>query len=225
MNCWEILGIDPTRDRKAIDRAYEQQKRCAAGEELGRLRQAYQEASDEQPEPVGAEQLAASQPQDASESRAATQPQAPSDAELTAEERQVVREVVIQVKALLSDSRRSADDGIWRAILAEPPADQPHLRAALGQTLEAHVRPMAENGSFPIPVVTFLGDWFGWHELQDAGRKAPAAQTPDQENETPERAVEEDSQPPVANFWPAVVGWIVALAVLAAFFDGIFGGG
>jgi hypothetical protein len=225
MNCWEILGIDPTRDRAAIDRAYEQQKKFAAGDELDRLRQAHQEASGEQPAPAGTEQLAAPQPQDASESRAATQPQAPSDAELTAEEQQVVREVVIQVKALLSDSRRAADAGIWRAILAEPPADQPHLRAAIGQALKAQVRPMAENGSFSILVVTFLGDWFGWHELQDAGGKAPAVQTPGQENETPERAVEEDSQPPVANFWPAVVGWIVALAVLAAFFDGIFGGG
>jgi hypothetical protein len=84
---------------------------------------------------------------------------------------------------------------------------------------------MAENGSFPIPVVTFLGDWFGWHELQDAGVKAPAAQTSGQENELSESTAEENSEPPTANFWPAVVGWIVALAVLATLFDGMFGGG
>jgi hypothetical protein len=224
MNCWQILGIDPTQDREAIDRAYEQQKKCAVGEELGRLRQAYQEASDQQPGPVGAKQPAANS-QDTAEPRAATQSQALFDAELTVKERQVLREVVIQVKALLSDSRRSADAGIWRAVLAEPPVDQPHLRAALGQALEAQVRPMAENGSFPIPVITLLGDWFGWSELQNAGRKAPDAPTPNQPNDALEGAVEGDSQTPVANFWPAVVGWIVALAVLAAFFDGIFGGG
>jgi hypothetical protein len=212
MNCWEILGIDPTGDRAAIDRAYEQQKKFAAGEELSRLDQAYREASGEQPGPEEAEQPAVSQPR------------VSSDAELTAEERQVVREVVIQIKALLNDSRRLADDGIWRAILAEPPADQPHIRAAVAQELESQIRPMAENGSFPVPVVTFLGDWFGWHELKNSGQQGSDSQMPEQRRESQENAVDENSGQPDTNFWPAVVGWIVALAVLAVFFDNIFGG-
>lgn len=225
MNCWEILGIDPTRDRDAIDRAYEQQKKFADGADLDRLQQAYQEASGDAPEPAD------SSPQGTGEdSQTASQP--PRDAELSAEEQQVVREVVIQVKALLNDSRRAADDGIWRAILAEPPADQPHLRAAVAQSLEAQVRPMADNGSFPPPVVAFLGDWFGWQELLDSGRHAPhpSAESVDHTFDDNEAApleggrTDESNEPGVTNFWPAVVGWVVALAVLGMVFDSIFGG-
>ncbi len=197
MNCWEILGIDPTGDRAAIDRAYEQQKKFAAEEDLDRLQQAYREASGDPAE---------------------------TEADLSAQERQVVREVAIQVKALLNDSRRSADEGIWRAILTEPPADQSHIRSAIAKDLEPQIRPMADNGTFPPPVVAFLGDWFGWTELQHAGRQAPVPQSTDQAHPEQENTDEEEPQPSVTNFWPAVVGWIVALAVLATFFDSIFGG-
>lgn len=224
MNCWEILGIDPTRDRAAIDRAYEQLKEFATDEELERLQRAYQEASGELTED------ACFEPQ--------PEPRKGSDADLTAEEKQVVREVVIQIKALLNDSRRSADEGIWKAILKEPPADQPHLRSAVAEALEPRIRPMADNGSFPPPIVAFLGDWFGWQGLQKAAHHSPAIQSQDQlpehggadgnsgdnlrqTNESPE---EDNSQQPTTSFWPAVVGWIVTLAVLAAFFDSIFGG-
>lgn len=218
MNCWEILGIDPTGDRAAIDRAYEQQKKFAAGEDLDRLKQAYREASGEPDVTVRAEPEATAQttPQDDNSSRA--------EFELSAQEQQVVREVAIQVKALLNDSRRSADEGIWRAILAEPPADQSHIRSAIAKDLEPQIRPMADNGTFPAPVVAFLGDWFGWQELQDSGRQAPAQQLPDQAHAGPEQTTGEESQPPDTSFWPAVVGWVVALAVLAALFDSIAGG-
>ena len=125
MNCWEILGIDPTRDREAIDRAYEQQKKFAEGEDLDRLKQAYWEASG--------------LPDEAPQSQESGEPG--PETELSAQEQQVVREVVIQVKALLNDSRRSGDEGIWRAILTEPPADQTPIRAAVGQALAQQVRP------------------------------------------------------------------------------------
>lgn len=223
MNCWEVLGIDPTRDRAAIDRAYEQQKKFADGEELDRLHQAYREASGEAPE-----EMAGSEP--VSEGQASPEPQhqpepkAAPGAELNAEEQQIVREVVIQVKALLNDSRRAADEGIWRAILAEPPADQDHLRDAIARSLEQQVRPMADNGSFPPAVVAFLADWFGWRELESGRQPEPADQTFDREHESRESSFEDDSQPPVTNFWPAVIGWVVALVVLATFFDSIFGG-
>lgn len=212
MNCWEILGIDPTRDRAAIDRAYEQQKKFAAGEELERLQQAYLEASGQPPRPDSP-----------------TAPDSPPadvtpDDSLTAQEQQVVREVAIQVKALLNDSRRAADEGIWRAILTEPPADQPHIRAAVAESLGQQVRPMARNGSFPPSVVTFLADWFGWQELQEAGPPESSFEADVYSGETVESPAENESQPPVTNFWPAVVGWVVALAVLATIFDNIFGG-
>lgn len=227
MNCWEILGIDPTRDRAAIERAYEQQKKFAEGEDLDRLQQAYREASGES---AGPEDPQPSQPQGAPAPQPDPQPQHAPDAELSAEDKQVVREVVIQVRALLNDSRRAADDGIWRAILAEPPADQAHIRAEVAQALESQVRPMADNGSFPPPVVAFLGDWFGWQELREAGRHAPAHPAASADHTFDDSEVREDAraddsnEPPVTNFWPAVVGWIVALAVLGAVFDSIFGG-
>lgn len=227
MNCWEILGIDPTRDREAIDRAYEQQKKFAAGEELERLQQAYREASGEPGEPASAEPQ--SSPEEPESSSQVPQPssieQTAPEAELTAEDRQVVREVVIQVKALLNDSRRTADDGIWKAILAEPPADQPQIRSAVANELEPQLRPMAVNGSFPPPVVAFLGDWFGWQELQGGQQEhMPARDSHEQAREPQQADDEQDTQQQVTNFWPAVVGWIVALAVLAVFFDSIFGG-
>lgn len=210
MNCWEILGIEPTGDRAAIDRAYEQQKKFAAGEDLDRLQQAYREASGE---PAAAESTLALQ--DGSGSR--------TDVGLSAEEQQVVREVAIQVRALLNDSHRCADEGIWRAILAEPPADQSQIRSAIAADLEPQIRPMADNGAFPAPVVAFLADWFGWHELQDSGRLAPGHQSPEQAYAGPEQTSGEDSRPSDTSFWPAVVGWAVALAILAALFDSISG--
>jgi hypothetical protein len=229
MNCWEILGIDPTRDRAAIDRAYEQQKKFATGEELERLQQAYREASGQ--EPV---EQASYQPETAPGANAGHEPisDASADVELTAQEQQLVREVVIQVKALLNDSRRASDVGIWRAILSEPPADQPHIRAEVAQSLEPQVRPMADNGSFPPAVAAFLGEWFGWQELSgEAPHNAPA-QADDRGHDrgrednrgSTDEGFADDNQPPVTNFWPAVVGWVVALVVLATFFESIFGG-
>jgi hypothetical protein len=224
MNCWEILGIDPTRDRAEIDRAYEQQKKFADGEELDRLHQAYREASGDQPQSASSEQVEAAQHRNSADPEKPETPATP-DVELSAEDRQVVREVVIQVRALLNDSRRSADAGIWRAILTEPPADQSHLRAAIAQALEPQLRPMADNGSFPPPVKNFLGDWFGWHELAESARPAHEAESNERAGQS--RTVDDmddASQPPATNFWPAVIGWIVALGILAVFFDSIFGG-
>jgi hypothetical protein len=214
MNCWEILGIDPTGDPAAIDRAYEQQKKFAAGEELNRLHQAYREARGEPAETQSAEPEGVPRSDDESG----------PEIELSAEERQVVREVAIQVKALLNDSRRLADEGIWRAILAEPPADQSHIRSAIANDLEPQIRPMAANGAFPSPVIAFLADWFGWAELQ-SGHQTPERQAPDKSHAEPANTgTEEEPQSPATNFWPAVVGWVVALAVLAAVFDSIFSG-
>lgn len=45
MNCWEVLGIEPTGDHARIRAAYERQEKFASGEELERLRQAFKEAT------------------------------------------------------------------------------------------------------------------------------------------------------------------------------------
>lgn len=229
MNCWEILGIEPTRDRAEIEAAYKRQEKFASSDELERLRQAYREAIGGDPEArqvtpdtgPSTQSGPASEPQEPVVSRAGEQDE---PVELDATEQQVVREVVIQVRALLNDSRRSSDPLIWKAILGEPPADQPRLRREIGRSLEQQVRPMAENGSFPEPVVQFLAGWFDWYNLHDVPEPVVEDEAPHHSTATGQEPREE--QPPqMVNFWPAVIGWIVGLAVLATLFSGMGGGG
>lgn len=143
------------------------------------------------------------------------------DRELDASEGQVVREVMIQVRALLNDPGRCRDAGIWKAILCEPPADELPLRQEIGQQLEPQLRPMAENGSFPPPVVAFLSEWFDWQSLQDV-----LAQEDERTYPEPDVADEslEPEPPQMVSFWPAVIGWIIGLVVLATLFGGMGGG-
>ena len=143
------------------------------------------------------------------------------DRELGASESQVVREVMIQIKALLNDPGRTRDAGIWKAILCEPPADQLPLRREIGRQLEPQLRPMAENGSFATPVVRFLAEWFDWHSLQDVVAPEDGRNYP--EPDTAEESVDSDS-PQMVNFWPAVIGWVIGLVILAILFGGMSGG-
>jgi hypothetical protein len=214
MNCWEILGIEPTGDRRKIQDAYEQQLKFASDDEARSLEAAFREAVGDSPAPVArdAEPVQYESHGEIKEEE--------SDRPLDANDGQVVREVVIQIKALLNDSSRSKDAGIWKAILCEPPADQPQLRREIGRQLEPQVRPMAENGSFPTPVAQFLGEWFGWFAIEEAPDTADERQYPE-----PGMAEEQGEQPPqMVNFWPAVIGWIVGLAILATLFGGMGGG-
>ncbi|TYC63889.1 J domain-containing protein [Marinobacter sp. BW6] len=214
MNCWEILGIEPTGDRRRIQDAYEQQLKFASEDEARRLEQAFREAVGDAPAPVKPADDAVQ-----TEQHSQSQDEEP-ERPLDANEGQVVREVVIQIKALLNDSSRSKDAGIWKAILAEPPADEPQLRREIGRQLEPQVRPMAENGTFPAPVAQFLGEWFGWFAIEEAPEEADERKYPE-----PGMAEEQDEQPPqMVNFWPAVIGWIVGLVILATLFGGMGGG-
>lgn len=216
MTCWEILGIEPTEDKERIRLAYENQSKFATREEADRLRQAYNEALG--PE-AGAQSVA---PRDASPEPA------PEDErrQLSGEEEGVVHDVIIQINALLNDSSRSNDVMIWKAILGDPPADQLPLRREIGSRLEGKVKPMAENGAFPAPVTHFLAEWFDWyslkdrppHLLDDRDDNEPAFQSGDAEADEP-------AQPQMQNFWPAVIGWIVGLLILASLFGGMGGGG
>lgn len=229
MNCWEVLGIEPTRDRAQIDAAYERQEKFASEEELERLRQAYREATggesagENAGESTGESAATRVEPEAKDEAGPASSDSA-QPAELDASEQQIVREVTIQIRALLNDSRRSSDPQIWKAILGEPPADQPRLRKEIGRALEPQVRPMAENGALPAPVVKFLAGWFDWYSL----RKAPELQAEDEtfsEKSGANQEPQEELPPQMVNFWPAVIGWIVGLAILATLFSGMGGGG
>ena len=214
MNCWEILGIEPTGDRRIIQDAYERQLKFASEDEARSLEQAFREAVGDAPSAVRRTENPVQSEQPAQVQDEAT------ERPLDANDGQVVREVVIQIKALLNDSSRSKDAGIWRAILCEPPADEPQLRREIGRQLEPQVRPMAENGSFPAPVAQFLGEWFGWLSMEEAPEVADERNYPE-----PGMAEEQGEQPPqMVNFWPAVIGWIVGLVILATLFGGMGGG-
>ncbi|SNB55849.1 hypothetical protein SAMN04487880_1276 [Marinobacter sp. es.042] len=214
MNCWEILGIEPTGDRRKIQDAYEQQLKFASEDEAKSLEAAFREAVGDNPGPL---KQASDTVQ--TEPHREVQGEEP-DRPLDANEGQVVREVVIQIKALLNDSSRSKDPGIWKAILDEPPADQPRLRREIGRQLEPQIRPMAENGTFPAPVAQFLGEWFGWFTMEQAPEAADDRNYPE-----PDTAEDQGEQPPqMVNFWPAVIGWIVGLAILATLFGGMGSG-
>lgn len=218
MNCWEILGIEPTGDRRRIQDAYEQQLKFASEDEARNLERAFREAVGEAPAPASQPQATA-----AAEAHAGAGGDGDRDSSerpLDAQEGQVVREVVIQIKALLNDSARSKDTGIWKAILCEPPADDPALRAEIGRQLEPQLRPMAENGSFPQPVAQFLGEWFGWFRVEQAPQSLDEREAP---NADPVQE-QVDRPPQMVNFWPAVIGWIVGLAILASLFGGMGGG-
>lgn len=208
MNCWEVLGIEPTEDRQRIQLAYEQQLKFASGEEAEKLDRAFREATGGVPKPETPPPLASNQ---------SLEP----DRALDANEGQIVREVVIQINALLNDSGRSRDVGIWKAILCEPPADQAPVRREIARQLEPQVRPMADNGSLPAPVAQFLGDWFEWTSLQGIVEQGDESQAGNAEMD----AEEADQPPQLVNFWPAVIGWIVGLAILASLFGGMAGGG
>ncbi len=214
MNCWEILGIDPTSDHQKIRQAYEQQCKFASAEEARELARAYQEATGGSPEPVQAQ----AQPSAPVVTGLDEKPVPATDAGpvLSSHDGQVAREVVIQITALLNDQTRAADANIWKAILCEPPADQAGIRREIGQQLEPRIRPMAETGALPAPVAGFLGDWFGWPGL------GAAAEAPEQRM-FPEPPVDGDIQeaPPQGggNIWVAMIGWIVGLAIVAALFS------
>lgn len=218
MNCWEILGIEPTGDRQRIQQAYEQQLKFATGDEAERLDRAFREATGEAPaaEPQGDYEQAEAP----TANREAAHQETVNRRPLDSHEGQIVREVLIQIKALLNDSGRSKDVGIWKAILCEPPADQPALRREIAAQLEPQLRPMAENGSLPAPVSRFLGEWFDWYSLLEAPETVDDRTFPELD-----MADEQAEQPPqMVNFWPAVIGWIVGLVILASIFGGMGGG-
>ncbi len=230
MNCWEILGIEPTQDRDRIRQAYEAQMKFASEQEAKDLEQAFREATGSEMPPTGSAPAQEPKPAEVAEPvNAVTMPDQSTgeaaDETLSANDAQIVREVIIQVKALLNDDNRVQDAGIWKAILCEPPADQLPLRREIARQLQPQVRPMAENGSFPQPVAHFLGEWFDWFSVSEASQEPDPQRYPESGRGAEQQPEEAADQPPqMVNFWPAVIGWIVGLALLATIFGGMGSG-
>ncbi|SDX41334.1 hypothetical protein [Marinobacter mobilis] len=217
MGCWEVLGIKPTRDATAIREAYDQQAKFANAEEAGMLKRALSEAFAE----AGLESDIPFEASDAAVPSAAVQPAT----DLSAADHQVVREVILQVKALLNDPARTGDVAVWKAVLTEPPADREALRQEISNHIEGQLRPMAVNGVLPTDVGYFLGHWFGWAELESASEGQESRVPGDPEVNEPEQldpvsAAERES---MKSFWPAVIGWIVGLVVLTSLFSNMTG--
>lgn len=238
MNCWDILGIEPTRNRADIEAAFERQRKFAEGDELKRLEQAFLEATGDAPVSRARSAPRASmhaEPQERSRQQQEPEPQDSGRREermLSAAEQQVVREVIIQVRAMLNDPVRVGDVAVWRAIVTEPPADQRPLRQAIAEGLETDVRPLAENGALPDPVVRFLADWFEWYGVvPDSGTTESGYggyHQPASESQTGDDVQEESAageQPQLTNFVPHVIGWVIGLVVLYSLFSSLVGGG
>ena len=224
MNCWDILGIEPTGDHERIRQAYERQMKFASDNEAQALEQAFREATGGTPAASVAAQPGPVAREVRQEQTAESGVESNADRALDAHEAQVVREVVIQIKALMNDNQRQQDAGIWKAILCEPPADQLPLRREIAKSLEPQIRPMAENGSFPRPVAQFLGDWFDWFSVREASHEPDPRNYPDEEVSREQASADQADQPPqMVNFWPAVIGWIVGLVILATLFGGMGG--
>jgi len=224
MNCWDLLGIEPTSDRQRIEQAYQQQLKFASNDEARGLEQAFREATGAAPAASDIQAQTSPNTPDAQPEQGPEQSQ-----ELDAYSAQVAREVVIQIKALLNDSIRAENADVWKAILCEPPADQPALRAEIARRLESQLRPMAENGVFPASVTAFFGDWFEWPSLREVASSHGKERQSDERNyPEPEMMGEENEQneqpPQSVNFWPAVIGWIIGLAILTSLFGGMGGG-
>ncbi|MBE0485650.1 J domain-containing protein [Marinobacter sp.] len=229
MNCWDILGIEPTGDLERIRQAYERQMKFASEDDARALEQALREAMGDEPSERAFSQNRADAQHETAQSTAETdQEHDVEERVLSAGEAQIAREVVIQIKALMNDDRRQQDSGIWKAILCESPADQPVLRREIARQLEPRIRPMAENGGLPVSVAQFLGDWFDWSSAREASQAAAPRHQDSRHSDPrnypePDMASEQDSpdQPPMTNFWPAVIGWIVGLVILATIFGGM----
>ncbi len=225
MTCWDILGIEPTGDLERIREAYERQMKFASDAEARTLEQAFREAIGDEPSEPQPMQSTDEAPE--SERYQSVEKDQPTAAvrELDASEVQIAREVVIQIKALMNDDQRQQDVAIWKAILCEPPADQLALRREVGRQLESRIRPMAENGAFPGPVAHFLGDWFEWSSVREASQAAEPRNADPRNYPESDMAPDQDfpEQPPMTNFWPAVIGWIVGIIILATLFGGMGG--
>ncbi|MGC8118884.1 J domain-containing protein [Marinobacter sp. VGCF2001] len=228
MNCWDLLGIEPTGDTDQIRQAYERQLKFASDDEARDLELAFREATGGPP------------PKPAVSTAGETSPAAPPDSgspeslgqrteagALSAEEAQIAREVVIQIRALMNDTDRQQDVSVWKAILCEPPADRAAVRREIADQLEPQIRPLAENGALAGPVTRFLGDWFEWFSLKDVQPEPDPRTYPEGDGAGRGMGDPEDDtaeQPPqMVNFWPAVIGWIIGLVILATLFGGMSG--
>lgn len=157
---------------------------------------------------------------------------------LSNEDNQVVREVVIQVDAMLHDSVHRKDANVWRAILTEPPADRDAIREVLSEKLYPRLSPSLSDGTLPQPVLAFLSQWFGWSELDDASddhhpvtpdplaeparRQATDAHFSDGEQQTGQ-SEQPEQRPSFNNFWPAMIGWVAALVILTVIISSFTG--
>lgn len=229
MNCWEVLGIEPTQDKAVIDEAYQRQQKFASQGDQTLLDSAYRQALSDTGQTAGQAAVeehanhptADVQPTDVEASESALHPEA---LPLNESDQRVVRETVIQIRALLNDTYRTKDVQVWKAILAEPPSDQAAIRQQIGEALEKEVRPMAENGAFPKDVAHFLADWFSWYSLRDAKPPSVFDEPRHQTSDTEEGDENSEEKHQSVNFWPAAIGWIVGLVILTSLF-GEMGGG
>src|SRR5680860_362036 len=77
MNCWDLLGIEPTSDRQRVEQAYQQQLKFASSDEARSLEQAFREATGAAPAASDIEAQTPPNTPDAQPEQGPEQPQEP----------------------------------------------------------------------------------------------------------------------------------------------------
>lgn len=230
MGIWEILGIAPTRDRRAIEQAYAQQRRFADPqldpESWQRLQQAYKEALQE----------AAGEPQQQPPTEeAAAEAVSPPPAENVSPEAEMkAGQVMTELEALYSNPGWRNDIQRWRAQLEGERAHKEGVTTVLRRSLLDFLARQAQSGEPVVSqeLMSYLSERLEWPRYraqleQQLGEApvsrvlgAPESGQPQPQADQALAGAEAEDQPPVSaqGFGMALIGWMVALMILSMVF-------
>ncbi|XOZ33789.1 hypothetical protein ACMDCT_00690 [Halomonadaceae bacterium KBTZ08] len=236
MSKWATLGIEQSHDPEVIEAAFEHQLKFADPEASPERYQALVEAYESAMREAGAE------PQERgfgvdSDSDSGDQsirvPEPPSqDAEVQA------GRVMTELEAVFANPGWREDLRRWRAQLESERAHKPGVTEVLRFNLFDFLSRQAVPGELPVSedVLAYLDERLGWRQhrarleeafpqerirlLLDGGADGVGSSHEGASPDTREAGDEGDSLMP-KGFGVAVVGWIIAIIVLAMLFSGL----
>ncbi|MFN3579965.1 MAG: J domain-containing protein [Pseudomonas sp.] len=195
MNCWSILGVEPSSDPRTIKRAYARLLKDVHPEEhpedFMALREAYETALGhiawQQSQPRSAAPQVAEQPApeftcqatEPVEKPIPSEPQ-PSEQELEYQQfMQRLQQLVNDLHDLLSDTQQRNKLSRWEALLLAPELNNLEARLAVGNSLlPAVLQVLHSSGedNLPAAVVNRLDERFHWCSDQSAHWQVAPAQ-------------------------------------------------
>lgn len=173
MNCWDILGVDPSSDPKTIKRAYARLLKAVHPEEHPEdfmvLRQAYETAlayiAHQQP-PVRQDTWEPDQRQDQVPECVVVDEPTPSEEELEYRQyMQRLQQLADNLNELLLDPLQRNNMSRWEALLLAPELNSFKARLAVGTSLLPRVLQLLDSqqkSHLPPAVLVKLDDRFQW---------------------------------------------------------------